>query len=244
MEWFNKKIFVIALFLSLFTSLIIYSYINRLGNTTKPVEMVEVYVASKTIPPRAVITPIDIKQVAIDKKYVLSSAVKNKAEIIGKRVKESILAGEQIVRDRLIDENKAGLSYSIPSGKRAVSVNVNEASQVAGFISPGDYVDVVATFEKEEMDEQGQKVVYPKISKIILQNVLVLGVGQDNHLREDEKKKELPKTVTLAVDSQDVEKLVFASEVGILRLALRPMGDSKVIDTNGITRTNIMSTKP
>lgn len=243
MEWINKKIILLAIILSLFTSLFIYSYINRVTKTTKPTDLVKVYVAAKTIPSRAMISAADVKEIEIDKKYVLPGAYQNKAEIIGKRVKDPVLEGEQILKDRLADEAKMNLSYSIPEGKRAVSINVNEASVVANFIRPGDYVDIVGTFEKEDVTEADKKIVYPKITKVVLQNVMVLGIGQDNHIPEGESKKDIPKTVTLAIDTQDTEKLVYSSEVGVLRLALRPVGDTQNVQTGGVIRKEITGDK-
>ncbi len=243
MEWVNKKIVFIAIILSLLTSLFIYSYVNRVTRTTKTTDLVRVFVAAKTIPARAMITAADIKEIDIDKRYVLTGALQNKAEFVGMRVRERVLEGEQILKERIVDQDKLDLSYSIPEGKRAVSINVNEASEVANFLRPGDYVDVIVTLEKEEVTEPDRKVVYPKISKTILQNILVLGLGQESFIPDGETRKEIPKTVTLAVDIDQAEELVYASEVGVLRLALRPVGDSREVKTEGVIRNQVSGEK-
>lgn len=242
-EGVNKKIIFLALILSLFTSLFIYSYINRLTKTGSSAEFVKICVAAKTIPARVMITPADVKVIEIEKKYVHQGAFQNKAEIIGKRVKESVLQGEQILKDRLANEDKLSLSYTIPEGKRAISINVNESSIVGNFVVPGDFVDIIATFEKEEVKEADKKIVYPKMSKIVLQNVRVLGIGQEDYIAEGDKKKEIPKTITLAVNKDDAEKIVLASEIGVIRLALRSVGDTQEVQSDGTLREEITGNK-
>lgn len=243
MEVVNKKLVFLAIVLSLLTSLFIYSYINGAVKTTKPTDVIKVFVAAKTIEPRAMISDADIKEIQIDKKYILTGAYQNKAEIIGKRVRERILQGEQILKERIFDESKMNLAYSIPEGKRAVSIDVNEASEVANFIKEGDYVDILSTFEKEEITEPTGKTMYPKITKVILQNVLVLGIGNGSQANDKEPKKEIPKTVTLAVDNKDTEKLIFAAEAGVIRLALRPVGDEEITNFRGTIRNEVTGTK-
>lgn len=239
----NKKIIVIALFLSLITAVLIYVYMSGDSGVAAPeIEYVTVYVAAKTIPARVKISNGDIKQVKIAKELLNTSTVTDIKEITGKRTKESIIEGEQIVKERLADENSMSLSYSISEGTRAVSINVNEQIDVANLLRPGDFVDVVASFEKEEEDNGQIKKFYPRITKTILQNVQVLALGQDMTLSAD-KLKELPTTVTLAVKYEDVEGLVFASEYGVLRLALRPIDDNSGNASQGIIRGDMTGMK-
>lgn len=244
MEWVNKKIVILAVILSLLTSLFIYSYVNRMTSTTKTKDIVKVYVAAKNIPARSMITAAELKEIEIDRQYVLPGTFINKAEIIGKRAKDSIMAGEQIHKERLADQEKMNLAYRVPEGKRAVSINVNEASNVANFLRPGDFVDVIATFEKEEVVELNRKVIYPKITKTVLQNIQILGIGQESQaVQQDDKKKETPKTVTLAVAPGDAEKIVFTTEVGVVRLALRPVGETQEVQTSGVVRPEMTGEK-
>lgn len=243
MESVNKKVIFITLFLTIFTSMLIYVYItNATKKTTVVAEFTNAYVAAKTLPPKYKIAAADIKLVKIKKDELNVNAVSDKNDIIGKRVNESILEGEQIIKNRLLDENKSTLSVSMPEGMRAVSINVQEQMIVSNLLRPGDFVDVIASFDKEEIEEATQKTVIPRITKIILQNIEVLSLGQDIVIA-DEKIKDNPKTVTLSVLPQDVEKLVYASEYGILRLALRPADDSKITNTEGIIREDVASGK-
>lgn len=242
MESVNRKVVFIAIVLSVFTSLLIYVYITKATVKTDTVEYTNVFVAARTLPAKYKVADSDIKQVKIARELYNARAVTNKADIVGKRLNESIIEGEQILSERLIDENKAVLSYCIPEGKRAVSINVNEQIAVSDLLRPGDFVDVIASFEKEENDTASGKIVNPRITKTIIQKVEVLSLGQDQIIT-DEKLKEAPKTITLAVSPQDAEKLVYASEYGVLRLALRPADANDNLNTQGIIRDDVVSGK-
>lgn len=242
MESVNRKVILIAVVLALFTSFLVYVYIKKA--TTKPdvVEYISVYVAAKTLPPKYKITDADIKQVKVTREYLNSKAVLNKADIVGKKLKDSIIEGEQILRDRLAEEGKVTLAYKIPEGKRAVSINVNEQLNVSNLVRPGDIVDVIASFDKEEVEDATIKTVYPRITKTIVQRVEILAIGQEQTIL-DEKIKEPPQTITLAVTPQDAEKIVYASEYAVLRLALRPVDDEKDVNTPGIVRGDLAPNK-
>jgi pilus assembly protein CpaB len=235
MESINRKVVIIAAILALLTTVLIYVYITRITSKPDVIEYINVYVAAKNLPPKAMITEADIKQIKVTRDYLNSKAVLNKADIIGKRLKESIIEGEQILKDRLAEENVT-LAYAVPEGKRAVSVNINEQVNVSNLIRPGDFVDIIASFDREE--DTATMTVKPKTSRIVIQNIEVLAIGQDQAISE-EKLKDLPKTVTLAVSPSDAEKLVYVSDFAMIRFALRPIGDDKAAITGGVTRQNV-----
>lgn len=242
MEKANKKIIVIAGFLSLITALLVYMYISGSKQSAPKVEYATVYVAAKSMPARYKITDADIKSVKIAKELMNPNSISDIKDITGKLTIERIIAGEQIFRERLVDEEGVLLSYSLPEGTRAVSMNANEQISVTSLIRPGDYVDVIANFEKEDEDNGQVIKVFPRVTKIILQNVKVLALGQDMTLSVD-KLKEQPSTVTLAIKEADVEKFIFATEYATIRLALRPVGDEGATPSQGATRQDVSGTK-
>lgn len=242
MEKANKKIIFIALFLSLITALLVYMYLSGPKTAAPVVEYANVYVAAKTMPARYKITNADIKQVKVAKELLNSSTITDMKDIEGKLTLESIIAGEQIVKERLVDEEGVLLSYGLPKGTRAISIKVNDQINVSSLMRPGDYVDIVASFEKDEEDNGQTTTVYPRVSKIVLQDVKVVALGQDMTLSVD-KLKDLPVTVTLAIKEEDVEKFVYASEYASIRMALRPVGDESIADTKGAFRQDVTGTK-
>jgi pilus assembly protein CpaB len=242
METVNKKVILISILMAFITTCLIYIYIKQA--TTRPVisKNYSVYVATKTLPANHSITESDLMQVRVGEEYLNPKAVTNKSEILGKRLKDRIIEGEQILRDRLVDNNKMTLAYSVPAGKRAVSLNINEQLAVANMVRPGDFVDIIASFDKEDIEDNGAKIVYPRMTKMVLQNIQVLALGQDQVISDD-KISEPPKTLTLAVDPKDTEKLVYASEFGVLRFALRPVGDNTIANIGGIGRKDLTTNK-
>jgi pilus assembly protein CpaB len=104
----------------------------------------------------------------------------------------------------------AGLACLTDVGMRAMAVKVDDVVGVAGFIKPGDQVDVLTTSR-----QSGQG------AKIILSQLRVLAIGSELERKEDEKKPSKVTVITLEVDPQQSEKLALASSGGGLRLALR-----------------------
>lgn len=242
MESLNKKILVIAIIMALVTSLLLYFYISRLESKVPDIEYIEVYAAKSEIPSRTVIKDDMLVKVQFPKDAKVTMGVSDKSQIVGKLTKERIIKGEPILMDRLYTGEKTNMAFVIPKGKRAVTIGVNEVTEVGDFIIPGDYVDVIATFEEASLDIGGTKIYYPKYTKAILQNVQVLGVGQNMQAAKDEK-KELPTSVTLAVTLDEAERLVLADESGVLRLALKPAADNSSVQTNGVIKDDMVVPK-
>ncbi len=243
MEKANTKIIIIALVLSLITAALIYFFITADKTDAVPeIKYITVWVAAGDIPARTEITSKHVKQVKIAEELLNINALSDPKDIVGKRTMVSIIEGEQFIPQRLADEDNMTLSYNIPDGMRAISMNISEQASISYLLRPGDHVDVIASFTKEN-EEMGELTkTYPNISKVILQNVQVLALGQDMMLTAD-KLTEAPSTVTLAISKDDMEKFVYASEFAALKLALRSVEDQSKGETNGIIRSDITGSK-
>lgn len=114
---------------------------------------------------------------------------------------------------------RATLSALIGSGMKAVTIRVNDVLGVAGFVLPGERVDVLMTRTENRGEDGGGKGAF---TDVLLQNVRVLAI--DQLADERAEKPSLVKAVTLEVKIEDGQKLVLASTVGNLALALRPAG--------------------
>jgi len=123
--------------------------------------------------------------------------------------------GEPVLKTRISGFGaKATLSRQVPAGMRAVSIRVDDVSGVAGFILPGDRVDVMLTHRLE-----GAAPETNLVTDIILQNVQVLGIDQLSD--QDREKPVVARTATVAVTPEDAQKLALAQQAGTLGLALR-----------------------
>src|SRR3546814_9365193 len=106
---------------------------------------------------------------------------------------------------------------------RAVTIRVNDVAGVAGFVLPGDRVDVLLT--RDRTGGEGGNVANNLITDVLLQNVKVLGIDQDANQEKD--KPSVAKAVTLEVSPQQAQKLALASQLGSLALMLRNLGDAE-----------------
>lgn len=150
---------------------------------------------------------------------------------------KNIPAGEPITEDRLVPAGGGAgagfMTYVVPPGHRAVTVAVNEVAGVAGFITPGNKVDVVLTTSIPGNPNES-------ISKIVLQNVPVLATGQISQETKDGKPLIVP-TVTLDLTPEDAETLVFAANKGPLQLLLRNYSDSDTVAGRGATIRKVLA---
>ena len=114
---------------------------------------------------------------------------------------------------------------------RAMAVRVDSVVGVAGFVKPGDYVDIITTMSPDPATQEvvGEKT--SRISKIILQNVLVLAVGE--HLATEGSKPVRVQVVTFGVTPEESEKIALAAHYGQITLTLRSRIDQKLASTSG-----------
>jgi pilus assembly protein CpaB len=156
-------------------------------------------------------------------------------EIEGRVVKVPIFKGNFILLTMLAPEGTAaGLSGILEDGKRALTVKVDEVAGVAGFIHPGDRVDVLM-----DMAMQGESKS-EHLSKTILHDISILTTGQIWE-QKGENKPMVVNTVTLELTPEQAEVLNLASNQGKIRLALRNRNNRTVAQTQGVTTSILIS---
>jgi pilus assembly protein CpaB len=136
----------------------------------------------------------------------------------------AIEENEAILRTKITGPGqRASLAAVIDPGMKAVTVRVNDVNGVAGFVLPGERVDVILTRTVEKEDSY---------SDVLLQNMKVLAVDQMADERSD--KPSLVKAVTLEASTPQAQRLTLASTVGTLSLALRAAGQTEVERTERV----------
>lgn len=133
----------------------------------------------------------------------------------------SLAAGEPFLKAKVSGFGERPiLSRKLAAGMRAFSVRINDVSGVAGFILPGDRVDVMVT---RQVDGSGGLAFggggSGLVTDTILQNVTVLGIDQLS--AENTEEPVVGKSATFEVTPEDAQKLALASQVGTLSLSLR-----------------------
>lgn len=233
----------IALVLSLITAGLVYNFLRASTQKPAPSDVATVVVAKSDIPPKTRITLEMVQEAQMPAEYIQSGAMRELSKVLGVVTREAIVGGEQVLERRLLTSGKqAGFTGVIPAGKRALTVAVSDVTGVAGLLKAGDSVDAIVTFD--------QQAVGDHVSRMLLQNLLVLAVNRESEvLQERDTKKEASKdagavkltTVTLAVSPEEATKMTLSEEKGKLRLALRPyLPEAGVIALPSVTPTDIV----
>ncbi|MGB8930105.1 MAG: Flp pilus assembly protein CpaB, partial [Anaeromyxobacteraceae bacterium] len=154
-------------------------------------------------------------------------------QLVGKVVAARLLRFEPILPGKLAGGTGGGLAALLTPGTRAVAVRVDDVVGVAGFLHPGDSVDVIATLRADGATNVTS-------SKVILQNIRVLAVGKELDARA-KGDKVVPATVaTLMVEPDESERLALASTQGKILLTLRSAQDVAVVATTGVSPTALI----
>ncbi len=227
---------VAALVLASIAAFMVYNYLSTKQKETETAKMgvQQIVVAAEDIPFGTRIQPTQVKMSGWPKEGIPAGSFTDAKAAESRIAITEIKAGSPIIETSLAPATSTSgvLSFIIPEGHRAVTVAVNEVVGVAGFILPNSTVDVVATVNAPYRTGADSRV-----SKIILQNIKVLAVGQILE-QKDGKPVSVP-TVTLDVLPADAEKLAIASENKV-QLILKHLGDKEVVKTSGATVSSLM----
>ncbi len=171
------------------------------------------------------IAPSHVREVPWPSATLPDGAFKTVAELLagnGKRVVLSAIEpNEPVLQAKVTGPGQRGtLSALIEEGMGAVTIHVNEVVGIAGFVLPGDRVDVLMTRQ-----QKGDLVAAPEVTftDVVLRNVRVLAVGQTADDRAE--KPSLVSAVTLEVDPVAAQKIAVATAAGSLSLVLRRAGE-------------------
>lgn len=142
-------------------------------------------------------------------------------EVIGRVSSHPIPRGVPVVNSLLAPPGTPpGLASRIKEGYRAMAVKIDEVAGVGGWLKPGSRVDVVVVLSSRTRSAGGNA----SISRVILQNVEVLTVGQE--IEGSERGASLSRSVTLMVSPEQATRLHLAAARGRLQLAMRNPEDS------------------
>ncbi len=228
---------VFALVVSLGASVLIYRLISSQMSTSAKPATNQVMVAARDLPVGTLISDADVK-IGEWSGPLPSNAVLKKEDALGRGVVASIYQGEPLLDARLAARGAgAGLSATIPPGMRGVAVRVNDVVGVAGFVVPGQRVDILVLGTPPGGSSAGT------ITKTILQNIQVLSAGQ-NIQKDNEGKPVTVQVVNLLVTPEQAEVLSLISNDMRIQLVLRNPLDTQEAKTTGTAAVNIFSGTP
>jgi len=236
---------LLSLMLGLLAVFLIFVYVRGLERQLyEEVDMQNVIVTREDIAAGTAIEERAITRIAVPRKYRQPQTFPAIEEVAGRVAVVPIPAGSQVSGGMLADAGAEALSFEVPRGRRAVAITVTDETGVGGLVRPGNFVDIVGTFEfgRPIGYEQGRVRYADEKTEIrtMMQNVFVVAVNRE--LRRERIQSETGaappqsqsqrtlRTVTVLVEPQRVQELILAQEIGDLTLSLRSGLDDTQVD--------------
>jgi pilus assembly protein CpaB len=233
----RSRIFVVLAIAILAGGGLAYGTYNMVQNQpvkTVAMETQPVVVAASNLQLGAELKAEDLRVMAFPAGKAPEGTFSQPSEIIGRGLIVPLVKNEPVLKAKLASkEAGSGLPPVIPEGMRAVSVRVDEVVGVAGYVLPGNRVDVLAT--ANPTDQRADTT-----TKVILSNVQVLTAGTRMEQDQENTKPVAVTVVTLLVFPEQSERLALASTEGKIQLALRNPLDQGAPDTPGIKTAGLM----
>lgn len=226
----NRRVLIIAIIMGLITVVALNLYLRSLEKPSlATVSYTNVVVARSTIPAHTRIQEEMLEVKSVPTESVHPEAARKLKEVVEGVSKAEILAGEQVLKPRVyLEGRKATLSYRIPEGMRAISIPAGEVSGVAGFVAPGDRIDILISYSEEDSGTT---------TYTTFQNIQVLAVGATT-AEKDDQEREVVSTLTLAVTPGQAEVLAYAVIKGTFHFTLRSPLDDEVVEPGYYNRRN------
>jgi len=201
---------------------------NR-STTTTTQNLTKVVVAKADIPPGTELTAEQLTYGQIAKDGASDRVFTSIEEVVGRVNEVDMIKGQTVLAPMLAATGSgSGLQALVPVGMRAITIEVNEFSGIAGMLTPGCRVDVVVTLREGAADGS--------VARTIVENVKVTAVGaRVSGTSEEQAQQEVSKSVTLLVSPEQAEAIELAAATARPRLVLRSGRDNQPSKTQGIT---------
>ena len=198
-----------------------------------------IVVAAESLAYGTAMTPDNIVEIPWFSNALPEGAFAVKDDLLsgGRRVVLSPLKrGEVVLRSRITGPGqRASLASLLDEGKRAVTVSVDDVRGVAGFVLPGDFVDIVIIADDGSPKRQSY-------SDILLEHVKVLAI--DQVASEGEGQPTVAKAVTVEVTKEQAQKILLATNIGKLSLILARPVESNPDPNRRVSEKDIGRTSP
>ena len=210
----SMVLILIALGCGLVASIAISQVLERNASGNATLETVKIYVATTDIDVNEQLTATNVRVEDWPKTKIPEGSIADLESITDQFARVRFYEGEPILRAKLASEIE-GPAIKIPEGFRVCSLKVQMDTAVSGLVNPGDRVDIFGYFRKsQDVPRTG--------TRELLRNVRVFAVNSETDQETDQDGQPIvAKTVSVLVEQGHVAKLMLATELGTLRLALR-----------------------
>ncbi|WP_298671852.1 Flp pilus assembly protein CpaB [uncultured Sphingomonas sp.] len=205
---------------------------NAMAGAPAAIDGPKVLVATRALPVGTIIDPAAVKfqpwpKELVEGAYFQEGTGFDMKNVVGTVVRNAITAGQPITQGALVKPGDRGfLAAALGPGMRAVTVPVSTQSSVAGFIFPGDRIDLLLT----QTVAGGGDGPPLKTSETIMRNLRVLATDQRTSDEKDEKGNTVVhtfSTVTIEATPKIAEEIAVAQTLGSLSLSLRSIADNQ-----------------
>ncbi len=229
-----------AVVMALVTSVLAYSWLRQQAKPavaqaeTPKTQMVAL--TKMDLPWGTKLEPEMVEMVAFPQNSAPDGHIGALEEVTGRVLVTSLKRHEPILQTRLAPKGitTGGVPALMSPTHRAMAVKVDEVVGVAGFVKPGDRVDVLVTISPTEKATD-------TVTKVVLENALVLAAGTELERKGGDKEPAQVKVITLEVTPDESEKLALAASEGKLRLALRSPLNAEPVLTKGATIPSLLA---
>jgi pilus assembly protein CpaB len=247
----RSVLLVVALVIALLGTGLIVLYVKGIDSrAVAGQELVEVLVATDAIDTgesvSAAMEAGKFEKGQVRRADLVEGAIASTTEIQDLVALATIYPGEQIIARRFGSLGQTE-GLVIPDRKVAVSVELTDPERVAGFVNPGSEVAVFVSADLSALFADGSSQNLGPKTQLLLPRALVIGVGttsvtpRTTTVDGEQITEDLPRTIlTLALDQEDAEKLIFADRNGDLNFALLTT-DSRVKPGRGVRGNDVMS---
>lgn len=215
-------------------NIVLTSLESRSDAQARAGRLTNIVVASQPIAFGGEITALNTQVVGWPESSLPKGTFKSFEQLKNRVALQAIVPGEPILAARVSGSSgRATLSVSLQPGKFAVAIPISDVTGVAGFVRPGDMVDVLLT-RQIPGDNSG---AYDKMTDVVMQAVRVLAIDQVADPGKTDPT--VAKSATLEVDQLGAQKLSLARELGTMSLALRRIGTPAVGQPSTVTPRDI-----
>ncbi len=227
---------IIAGISGLIAVFLINNYIQqKTEEAKKRVLLTQKNLATVVVAKQDILAGTALKESMLAEETVNRAIIQPRAAISIDRVVDKIAIvpiskGEQVLLNKVtISGQEGSLSMKEPSGKRAISVSLDNISSGGGMLRPGDHVDVVGMVPIPAVNAEG-KQVNQLATMPLFQDVLILAVGQEFTSISSARKEErlASPVITLALSPQEANLIFFVQQQAKLRLIYRSPVDKQV----------------
>jgi pilus assembly protein CpaB len=178
-------------------------------------------------------------RISADRSTLPDRAFMDVDQLVGRVPQISLVMGQPIAEPMLAPAGAGtGLEALVPPGMRAITVEVNEFSGLAGLLRPGCRVDVLATLQ----DGGGSASGVESVARTIVQNVKVTAVGRQVAVGGAEEPSDV-RSVTLLATPAQAEAIELATATGRPRLVLRSALDAAAAKSIGVTLAELRGSR-